>query len=468
MPLQELRQRLADLDATISYHESILQELKQQRFSILSELNAVVYPVLTLPPEIMAQIFLWCIDVERCSHPSVAPLLLTQICRDWRALAFCTPELWDTISEIEFDLDRRAETVVETWFSRAGTRPLSLGIIYPENLESARLESVILKHASRLQSLDVMTSSEIFSGFVGIQPFPMLNNLELTYLEGLYDDLDAGDIQLFGSDGAPSLRHLSLETVPPSALIMPWAQLTKMTFTLISLSECLNALRWATSLFEFYRHGPEFDGQSGSEQLSVRHSSLNILSVSTSNGDEDVLQFLVLPALQKFELGDRFTIYARDMDTDIVPFLSRISGTLRTFHVGMSPTVPVHWFQPLTQLTTLELVRSMGLPFKTDVIRALDRRISPDFLPQLQSFVFSDCGSDQVDQELLDALASRCDARDAAHAKLESFSLIWPEFDYSLNDPFVRLPLVNVLPLRALAARGMRIHIGTPDQNSFY
>ncbi|KAJ7241350.1 hypothetical protein B0H12DRAFT_1024223, partial [Mycena haematopus] len=97
MPLHELRRRLADLEATISHHESILQELKQQRSSILSELNLVVYPVLTLPPEITAQIFLWCVDVELrlLQTPSVAPLLLTQICRDWRALALSTPALWD-------------------------------------------------------------------------------------------------------------------------------------------------------------------------------------------------------------------------------------------------------------------------------------------------------------------------------------------------------------------------------------
>ena len=90
----------------------------------------------------------------------------------------------------------------------------------------------------------------------------------------------------------------------------------------------------------------------------------------------------------------------------------------------MSPTVPVHWFYPLTHLTALELVHSMALPFTTDVIRALDRRTTPDFLPRLQAFVSLDCGSDQVDNELLDALASRCNAGDAAHAKRESFSLI--------------------------------------------
>ncbi|KAJ7672806.1 hypothetical protein B0H17DRAFT_1208524 [Mycena rosella] len=427
MLLHELRQRLSDLNATISHHESILQELKQQRSAILSELNLVVYPVLTLPPEITTEIFKWYIDTGKRLLPSLVPSLLTQICRDWRALALSTPALWDTITEIEGHDPLQVERLVTTWFSRAGTRPLSLGILCPQNPESVPLESVIRR----------------------------------------WYEPDGGQIQLF--DNAPSLRHLSLESVPPWALAMPWAQLTKMTISSASLCDFLNVLRWATSLHEFRRQGTPEDEEEDMLPLEapVRHSSLNSLAVSIVGGDEDILRFLVLPGLQKFELGTCFTIWESYLDAEIVPFLSRISGTLRTFNVGMSPTVPVHWFYPLTHLTTLELVRSMGLPFTTDVIRALDRRITPDFLPKLQAFVFLDCGSDQVDNELLDALASRCDARDAAHAKLESFSLIWPAY-YKSEAPVVRLPFVNVLPLRALAARGMRIHIGTRGQNSFY
>ncbi|KAJ7213280.1 hypothetical protein C8J57DRAFT_1397784 [Mycena rebaudengoi] len=449
MLLHELRQRLLDLNATISHHESILQELKQQRSAILSELNLVVYPVLTLPPEITAEIFKWCIDTGKRLLPSLAPSLLTQICRDWRALALSTPALWDTITEIEGHDPLQVERLVTTWFSRADTRPLSLGFLNSQNPESVPLESIIRRYASQLQSLDMMTNSGVFSDFNAIQSFPLLRDLTLCCLGGY--EPDGGQIQLF--DSAPSLRHLSLDSVPPWAVAMPWAQLTKMTISLTSLHDCLNA-------------PPEDEEDDMLPLEPVHHSSLNSLGISIFGGDEDILQFLVLPGLQKVELGRRYIRWESSLDAEIVPFLSRISGTLRTFNVGMSPTVPVHWFYPLTHLTTLELVRSMGLPFTTDVIRALDHRTTPDFLPKLQAFVFLDCGSDQVDNELLYALTSRCDARDAAHAKLESFSLIWPTYESGV--PVVRLPLVNVLPLRALAARGMHIHIGMRGQNSFY
>ncbi|KAJ7037159.1 hypothetical protein C8F04DRAFT_1257386 [Mycena alexandri] len=437
-----------------------------------SELNLVTYPVLTLPLEITAEIFKWCID-PGCPYPGVAPLVLTRICRQWRALAFATPALWDTITEIEFGYSfglpshPQPEAFISTWFSRAGTRPLSLGIICPDMLHSVCLELVILQHASRFQSLDVMAGLKVLSDFNGVQPFPLLSDLTLC---SLHNHEEEGPIQLFDIQGAPALRRLTLENVHPSMVIMPWAQLTNMSLTSVSLGECLNALRWATSLHEFRRHSPPDEGKESTSEdtpTPVNHSLLTSLAIST-DGDADILPLLTLSRLQTLELGDRWRGYQRSLDIDIVPFLSRVSSTVCTLKVGMSPSVPLQWLHPLTQLTALELVRSVHLPSKTDIIRALDRRTSPDFLPRLQAFVFSECRSDQVDDELLDTLGSRCDTTDAAHVTLQSFSLIWPTFDYHSDAPNARLPLVNVLPLRALAGRGMHIHIGTRGQNNFY
>ncbi|KAJ7924504.1 hypothetical protein B0H13DRAFT_1977786 [Mycena leptocephala] len=426
MLINELRQRLFDLDATISHHASIVQDHKQQRADVLSHLAFVVYPVVTLPTEITTEIFKWCYEAGLRLLPSVAPLLLTRVCRDWRELALSTPALWDTIDEIEFDDPLEDEDFVSKWFSRAGTRPLSFGIIYPEHLESHHLESVIHRHASQLQWLDI----DVFCH-------------------------------------APSLRHLSLECLPPSALNLPWAQLTKTTLSFVSLTDCLDFLRLATSLREFRRTGPPEgeEDESVLGQSPLSHSSLTSLAVSTS-GDEGILQLLTVPGLQTLELGGRWTIYT-DLDIVLVPFLSRTCATLRALKISLPTRLPVHWFQLLTHLTTLELIHPVGLAFSTGAIRALDRRSAPDFLPKLHTLVLSQCGSNRIDSNLLEVLGSRCDVSDAERARLESFSLIWPKFDIP-DDSVVRLPLLNVGPLRALAARGMRIHIGTRSQNSFY
>ncbi|KAF8218132.1 hypothetical protein K438DRAFT_1796358 [Mycena galopus ATCC 62051] len=460
---KELRQRLSELDSTISRHESIIEELKQQRADVVSQLEFVVYPVLTLPSEITAEIFKWCYEGGLRLLPSVAPLLLTRICHDWRELALSTPALWDTIDEIEYNDPLEDEEFLSTWFSRAGTRPLSLGIIYPDHLESAYLESIVRRHASQLQWLDVMTNSDILLDFDTIPSFPLLRDLSLC---SRIEDVGP-QINVFRD--APSLRHLSIECLPPSALNLPWAQLTKTTLSFISLTECLRVLRLATSLREFRREAlPEGEvDESLFRQPSVSHSSLTTFSVTTSSGEEGILQLLTLPGLQKLELRGRWTVDASELDHDLVPFLSRTCPTLRALTIPISTRLPVHWLQLLIHLTTLELVQPAGLALVKNAIRILDRRSVPGLLPKLHTFVISECGSNRVDTLLLEVLGSRCDASNAERARLESFSIIWPEYE-TLDDRAVRLPLVNVAPLRALAARGMRIHIGTREQNNFY
>ncbi|KAJ7645823.1 hypothetical protein B0H17DRAFT_959377, partial [Mycena rosella] len=54
------------------------------------------YPVLTLPFDIISQIFVYCLPQEDDALPwrTEAPLLLAGICREWRDITMCTHELW--------------------------------------------------------------------------------------------------------------------------------------------------------------------------------------------------------------------------------------------------------------------------------------------------------------------------------------------------------------------------------------
>ncbi|KAF8202008.1 hypothetical protein K438DRAFT_1581458, partial [Mycena galopus ATCC 62051] len=115
-----LRYRLAQLSeliATLSAERQKLQALS----------DSIVYPVLMLPPEITILIFLHCLP-EASAYPQPsplsAPLLLAQICRQWRDIAIASPALWRSIGLV----DTRSVGVFQTWLSRSGNHPLNLSL----------------------------------------------------------------------------------------------------------------------------------------------------------------------------------------------------------------------------------------------------------------------------------------------------------------------------------------------------
>ncbi|KAJ7617201.1 hypothetical protein FB45DRAFT_1063716 [Roridomyces roridus] len=413
-----------------------MDPIQRQRSDVLAALDLVGYPVLALPPEITTEIFLWCIDTGQRVGSSEAPLLLTQICRDWRSLAIATPALWDTIPQVEFGLTRgelHPEMIVNTWFQRAGARPLTLVIFYSELEDPTLLESVLHPHASRLRDLHLVCDLQTLFDFATIPSFPILRTLALSSIDVDEDvDGDDGQVVLFRIDGAPLLVDLNLEHILPSMLVIPWAQLTKLTLGSIPHQKCLDVLRLVPALRDFGRkHSDELAQEDlPSDESLVTHPTITSLTIQHPELDGNILPCLTLPQLERFELGSRLNVYQPFSNDYVVPFLNKIAGTLRTFTVGMSPSVPINWLNPLDQLTTLELAHPEDLPFQSHVIRALDRRTSPDLLPKLRAFVFFDCPSDAVNEELLDALESRLtvdagpDNSEATYARLESFRLL--------------------------------------------
>jgi hypothetical protein len=325
------------------------------------------------------------------------------------------------------------------------------------------MESLVRSHASRLETLDLATEGDFLSPLTLIS-FPLLRDLALCSFGPLLKFL-VTIVPVFSD--VPLLRSLSVENIAPSTLTVPWSQLTSFKATGITLRECLGVLRLATALQEFHRfcspedEYDEFDG----EPLPLCHSGLTSLIVEANDHlDHDILEFLTIPNLQKMHLGSKFGAWTNDLDTIVLQFLSQTSPAFRSFTIGMSPAIPIRWLQITTHLTTLELIRPK---FAAAIISGLDRRSTPDFLPKLQELTISEYDSNRADSQLLKVLNSRSadfTVNKIAFARIQTFRLIWPTY---LTGPPPQRPFLHIAALRPLASRGMHIHIGTRDHNTF-
>ncbi|KAJ6629807.1 hypothetical protein B0H10DRAFT_1630861, partial [Mycena sp. CBHHK59/15] len=84
------------VEAEVIRFQSYIEYLQSERKELVEKLDSVVYPVLTAPSEIISEIYLACLPSNRRIRASAkkAPLLLAQICSQWRATALSTCGLW--------------------------------------------------------------------------------------------------------------------------------------------------------------------------------------------------------------------------------------------------------------------------------------------------------------------------------------------------------------------------------------
>ncbi|KIL58423.1 hypothetical protein M378DRAFT_86504, partial [Amanita muscaria Koide BX008] len=106
---------------------------------LTAHLHVISSPIQRLCPEILAEIFTFCIpDVTKdFRHISSwnAPLLLCSVCSLWRSLAISTRRLWQTfhfrlVEKYRFEpIDTEFITSgIRTWLDRSGALPLSIRV----------------------------------------------------------------------------------------------------------------------------------------------------------------------------------------------------------------------------------------------------------------------------------------------------------------------------------------------------
>lgn len=276
--------RISKIDNEITRLMNSVKELQSKRDALLTyaEMHTVLLaPIQHLPPEILATIFLNCIETKwhhtvyyqfRGPRLDKAPLLLGNVCSRWRSITLSTPRLWASFSlAIQPEYLKLDVLLAKTWLGRSETCPLflRLGCARNYNYQDSMqpLMEVFLSHCKRWHTVYLYL------------PLPVIHSLaparnRLTRLQSLFID-GSWEKTIDTFEYAPQLRRVYLAShITPSEVKIPWNQLRYCRLGgHCRIERCLELLRLTPNLEECavsildclpYPHSPV--------QLSCLHS----------------------------------------------------------------------------------------------------------------------------------------------------------------------------------------------------
>ncbi|KAJ7682983.1 hypothetical protein B0H17DRAFT_1074881 [Mycena rosella] len=315
-----------------------------------------MYPVLTLPVEIVDEIFLHCLPI--LPHPdgsswtwaceslppatNEVPLLLSSICSAWRAIALSSPSLWTSLA-LHFEsvpsysqASHDRASLCQTWLSRSRELPLHLSLRYrypdvvpPTSIDSQSEDGdtvldVLRKCSLRWKTLRISVQRGDFDRLCRQLNgrIPLLDTLCVDIVEGGTSH-NSGWIQVFWD--APALQNLSIAT--PS-----WFLFLPMHLPVNRLKRlCVTRFAFATFLLSLAPHIQEcsvyLDREGEREILPfepVPHAGLRSLRLLRGERHGLLLDCLAVPALQILEL----TLGSEDQ-AHFINFMARSSCPLQ-------------------------------------------------------------------------------------------------------------------------------------------
>ncbi|KAJ7190883.1 hypothetical protein GGX14DRAFT_407641 [Mycena pura] len=282
-----------------------LRLLKTRERDLEAALASVVYPVLTLPPEITSRIFLKCLPSHGRVQPSAtkAPLVLAQVCRHWRDVALATARLWSSI-DLKFEFGRRnipdngTIPLLRTWLSRAKRSPISLTLHRPISME---VLSVIPSYAGQLSRLELAASDRDYDALrTTSSDFPVLRDLAMTY-----HGSGPGPFSIFRN--APALREIRLPytSFPNGVLFQSYASLHTLQLGEISVATLVDMLTDNPQLLHL---DIGISGYTPFDYTGVVPVTANLESLVIQKREDapapdlPLLDYLTLPKLRRLEL----------------------------------------------------------------------------------------------------------------------------------------------------------------------
>ncbi|KAJ7897738.1 hypothetical protein B0H13DRAFT_2337798 [Mycena leptocephala] len=363
-----------------------------------------VHPVLGIPPEILSEIFLHCVELTYRR----SPLRLASICNAWRAVALSTPALWTSFHASHINagpstVDNMFRSL-QCWLPRAGSLPLDLNIRFPSLMSLwgpvEPILSILAQYSSQWSTVNLDLLEPISFPIDSTRGLPSLRKLSLHLIYPPRDDKPFTTVTTFLR--APQLREAVLKNISPVRISLPWIQLTslhlygdaKTSVEVLKLTPNLEIL----SAFLDFLYGPP-------TPIIVLPRLHTLRLISFHYEPPTLLQNLTLPGIGKLDL-EHFQIYhLAALDS----FLARSKSSIKTLNLNMGAYNPAHHcISSLPSLTHLK-IRYVGPEWSISNLTSLlyEMTTTPRFLPVLESLDLEWHKTDIAMGSLVSMLAAR-------------------------------------------------------------
>ncbi|KAJ6581940.1 hypothetical protein B0H19DRAFT_1370134 [Mycena capillaripes] len=298
------RSRLAEIEVLIADLERSVSALRAQKLLVQERLDFYKYPVLTLPNEIVAEIFTQ-FAPNFPVYPSFigpfSPTSLTQVCHKWREIALATPMLWKCIAfydtdDVEVPFKRQV-LIADLWLTRSGCCPLTIYIAEDNSMHMPEIFAAIIPHRARWEHLEVLLPLSHLPTFEG--PVPLLRHIDLLFLGG------QAPASITSFREAPLLRTAVLEMTELN-IDLPWAQLTSLTLNMIQPAQCVPILQQTSHLIhcELSFSGRHYDSVGSLPDITL--PCLESLTLKWEfNFLIGYLNTFIVPALRSLQLPEQ-------------------------------------------------------------------------------------------------------------------------------------------------------------------
>ncbi|KAJ7602657.1 hypothetical protein DFH06DRAFT_1258605, partial [Mycena polygramma] len=337
--LEADRIRVAELQTQILQLERSLSELQIQHSQAQERLDSYRYPVLTLPPEIVCKIFIHFLPTYPGFPPLtgiLSPTLLTQICQRWREIALETPALWraTALSNNVFGFPWNLQAKqFDIWLERSRDCPLALSLFtcVGDDWAAVELIATVVPHRTRWEYLEFY-GSILHLRALGEGAMPLLQHLDLT-LNVYYSDDVASKLAIFRE--APLLRTVIISNTAAALVILPWMQLTSLTFLPAYLDECVPFLQQTSNLVHCKLFVAKGLGKLGLQTRVVLPYLESLTMIA--QGGKDNFGRTYIPENWVARVLQRLTVLETFLDPEpvnsMVVFISRLGCNLKEMHI---------------------------------------------------------------------------------------------------------------------------------------